>query len=122
MTTLPTPPSSGLPPVENVDTDGLTTAQRFDLEIILRQVEACNDREALKKLAHSTVKAWYVGKSNLANAMLKKLTEDKNNLVELMAQKVLSEEPTSEVDSDGVWRPRVQSESYDTFFQPDFLG
>ena len=120
MTTIPSSPSSGpqLPPVENVDTDGLTTAQRFDLEIILRQVEACNDREQLKKLCHSTVKAWYVGKSNLANAMLQKLTSDKSDLVELMAQRVLSEEPVSDIDADGEWRVRVQDQPYDTFFQP----
>lgn len=76
MITLPEPSNSGLPTVDEVDDSGLTLTQRFELETILRRIEDCNDKEALKKLAHSTTKAWYTIKSGIANKILEKLTED----------------------------------------------
>jgi hypothetical protein len=70
MTTLPEPSNSGLPQVEDVDDEGLTLNQRFQLETLLRPIETCNDIEALKKLAHATTKAWYIMKSGIGNKIL----------------------------------------------------
>jgi hypothetical protein len=76
MTTLPNGPSSGLPHPSDESNEGLNLTQRFELETMLRKLEGCNDIEQVKKLAHSTMRAWYIMKSNLANKMLEKLTAD----------------------------------------------
>lgn len=136
MTTLPNPSDSGLPQVDDVDDQGLTLTQRFELETILRRIEDCNDKEALKKLAHSTTKAWYTIKSGIGNKILEKLTEDLdavNARHQAFIEQTVHQFPevnevevvesfTYGVDESGEWKPKVQADPYDTFFQPDYLG
>jgi hypothetical protein len=134
MTTLPEPSNSGLPTVDDVDDEGLTLNQRFQLETLLRPIETCNDNEALKKLAHSTLKAWYIMKSGIGNKILEKLTEDFENVHERHMVLVSNtatqfpeakeihvvEEFTYGVDEKGQWHPKVQEDAYDTYFQPGY--
>lgn len=130
------PSGSGLPIVDDVDDQGLTLTQRFELETILRCIEGCDDKEALKKLAHSTTKAWYTIKSGIGNKILEKLTEDlekvnerhmvfvANTAAEFPEAKEIEvvESFTYGVDESGKWSPKIQDDNYDTFFQPDHLG
>jgi hypothetical protein len=118
MTTIPNSPSSGLPHPSDESDEGLTVTQRFDLELMCRKLEGCNDIEQVKKLAHTTMRAWYIMKSAIGNKLLEKLTSDHNNMAELMAQRAASQEPESDVDEKGTWSARVQNEPYDTRFQP----
>jgi hypothetical protein len=136
MTTLPTPSDSGLPTVDEVDDEGLTLIQRFQLETLLRPIETCSDIEALKKLAYSTTKAWYIIKSGIGNKILEKLTEDLEKVNERHMVFVANaseqfpeaneitvvEEFTYGVDENGKWSPKVQEDAYDTYFQPECLG
>jgi hypothetical protein len=103
---------------------------------MLRRIEDCNDREALKKLAYATTKAWYIMKSGVANKILEKMTEDLEKVNERYMVSVANaseqfpeanestvvEEFTYGVDENGKWSPKVQEDAYDTYFQPEYLG
>lgn len=66
---------SGLPIQTEYEDMKLEPHQQFEMNKLARIVDSCGDLEALRKVTHQLLKAWFVQKSAVAYVMKQKLIE-----------------------------------------------